>query len=416
MRDDLLPAGVRERALALAAENRLPAYLYDLPALGERAGQIRAALAGAGVEFLYAAKANPDPELLRVLAPLTDGIEVASGGELEHVMDALPGVKVAFGGPGKTDRELMTAIQRGVWRIHVESLRELNRVIALAGPRPVDVLLRANLPFGVTGAALSMSGPFGMDEEALAVAARTARDAVAAGSGVRVRGIHVHLASGLDAEQKLTLDKRVLAWALWWSRDKLPGLKTPEVNLGGGMTVDYGDPDQHFDWDTYAKGLGELAELAGKDAVVLRVEPGRAVSVHAGYYVSDVLDLKYTRGRAYAIARGGTHHLRTPATKGHSQPMVTLPGPNRTGEPMDDDHVTVVGQLCTPKDQLATGVTVRDLRVGDLLVFRMAGAYAWNISHHDFLMHPHPAFAYIRLQAVQTGRAGQQPKAISQTL
>ncbi|GAB6902877.1 type III PLP-dependent enzyme domain-containing protein [Kineosporia succinea] len=391
MRDDVLPVAVQTRALALAAENQLPAYLYDLPALRAQATQIRDALAGAGVEFLYAAKANPDPELLRVIAPLTDGIEVASGGELEHVTDALPGARVAFGGPGKTDRELMTAIRRGVWRLHVESLRELNRVIALAGRRPVDVLLRANLPFGVTGAALNMSGPFGMDEEALAVAARTARDAAAAGSGVRVRGVHVHLASGLDAEQKLTLDRRVLAWALWWMGEHLPGLESPEVNLGGGMTVDYAEPGHHFDWESYAKGLAELSD----GSCVLRVEPGRSVSVHAGYYVSDVLDLKHTRGQAYAIARGGTHHLRTPATKGHSQPFVALAGPGRTGEPLDNDELTVVGQLCTPKDQLATGVPVRDLRIGDVLVFRMAGAYAWNISHHDFLMHPHPTFAYL---------------------
>ncbi|GLY18339.1 alanine racemase [Kineosporia rhizophila] len=402
MRDNVLPAAVRERALALAAENRLPAYLYDLPALQMQARQIREALAGAGVEFLYAAKANPDPQLLRVLAPLTDGIEVASGGELEHVMDTLPGARVAFGGPGKTDRELVSAIRRGVWRLHVESLRELNRVIALAGRRPVDVLLRANLPFGVDGAALSMSGPFGMDEESLAEAARTARDAGAAGSGVRVRGIHVHLASGLDAEQKLALDKRVLAWALWWLRDRLPGLSAPEVNLGGGMSVDYTAPGHHFDWLVYAKGLAEVTQTAGRDAVVLRVEPGRAVSVHAGYYVSDVLDLKYTRGQAYAIARGGTHHLRTPATKGHSQPVVALPGPQRTGEPVNDDALTVVGQLCTPKDQLAAGVAVRDLRIGDVLVFRMAGAYAWNISHHDFLMHPHPVFDYLSASSEQS--------------
>ncbi|GLY31768.1 alanine racemase [Kineosporia sp. NBRC 101731] len=391
MRDDVLPEAVRERALALAAENQLPAYLYDLAALRSQAAAIRDALAGAGVEFLYAAKANPDPALLRVIAPLTDGIEVASGGELEHVMDAAPGARVAFGGPGKTDRELMAAIGRGVWRLHVESVRELNRVIALAGRRPVDVLLRANLPFGVSGAALTMSGPFGMDEETLAVAARTARDAAAAGSGVRVRGLHVHLASGLDAGQKLALDGRVLAWARCWLEQYLPGRESPEINLGGGMTVDYAEPGRHFDWQAYAKGLAEL----DRGPAVLRVEPGRSVSVHAGYYVSDVLDLKYTRGQAYAIARGGTHHLRTPAAKGHSQPLVALPGPGRSGEPLNDDEVTVVGQLCTPKDQLAAGVPVQDLRIGDLLVFRMAGAYAWNISHHDFLMHPHPTFAYL---------------------
>jgi diaminopimelate decarboxylase len=60
--------------------------------------------------------------------------------------------------------------------------------------------------------------------------------------------------------------------------------------------------------------------------------------------------------------------------------------------------VTIAGQLCTPKDVLARRVRVgrlRALRVGDLVAFGLAGAYAWNISHHGFLMHPPPAFHYL---------------------
>lgn len=59
------------------------------------------------------------------------------------------------------------------------------------------------------------------------------------------------------------------------------------------------------------------------------------------------------------------------------------------GEP-----ITIVGQLCTPKDILARKVPTR-LEVGDVVEFTMAGAYAWNISHHDFLMHPKPGFHYL---------------------
>jgi diaminopimelate decarboxylase len=57
--------------------------------------------------------------------------------------------------------------------------------------------------------------------------------------------------------------------------------------------------------------------------------------------------------------------------------------------------VTITGQLCTPKDVLARRVTVKRLRAGDVVAFGMAGAYAWNISHHGFLMHPPPAFHYL---------------------
>ena len=99
------------------------------------------------------------------------------------------------------------------------------------------------------------------------------------------------------------------------------------------------------------------------------------------------------------MLRGGTHHLRTPAAKQHDQPFRYCPSTaGRTagrarkfaGEP-----VTLVGQLCTPKDVLATRVPVTRLRAGDRVAFAMAGAYAWNISHHDFLMHPPPGFHHV---------------------
>ena len=57
--------------------------------------------------------------------------------------------------------------------------------------------------------------------------------------------------------------------------------------------------------------------------------------------------------------------------------------------------VTLAGQLCTPKDVLARAGPGARLRAGDRVVFAMAGAYAWNISHHDFLMHPRPGFHYL---------------------
>jgi len=50
----------------------------------------------------------------------------------------------------------------------------------------------------------------------------------------------------------------------------------------------------------------------------------------------------------------------------------------------------VVGQLCTPKDILSRGKKLGEVRVGDLLVLPLAGAYGYNISHADFLCHPRP--------------------------
>jgi diaminopimelate decarboxylase len=58
-------------------------------------------------------------------------------------------------------------------------------------------------------------------------------------------------------------------------------------------------------------------------------------------------------------------------------------------------RVTLAGELCTPNDILARDAPCTCLRVGDIVLFRYAGAYGWDISHHDFLSHPHPEFIYL---------------------
>ncbi|WP_219471938.1 type III PLP-dependent enzyme [Nonomuraea rhizosphaerae] len=349
---------VREAAPRLG---EVPAYVYDLPALDDHVARVRRALPG--VELYYAVKANPDAELLRVLAGHVDGFEVSSAGEHAHVSALFPDRPLALGGPGKTDAELRLPCHR----LHVESPNELRRLLATG--RAADVLLRLSPDLPVEGAALTMSGPFGMDEEGV-------RECLPLfGERVRLRGTHTHLASGLEAPQLLRLARTLL------------DTEHDEVNLGGGMAVSYTSPEDRFDWRAYGIGLGALR----REGQRVRVEPGRALTAYCGFYVTRVVDVRRVRGEAYAIVLGGTHHLRTPVTKGHDQPFEVLP----TGDgPAVEGAVTMVGQLCTPKDVFARNIATK-VRVGDTVVFAMAGAYAWNISHHDFLMHPKPGFHYL---------------------
>ncbi|MBQ1051152.1 alanine racemase [Micromonospora sp. C51] len=358
-----------------------PTYVYDLAALATHAAAVRAALPER-VELLYAVKANPDPGMLRTLAATVDGFEAASRGELRHLAGVLPGRRVAaFAGPGKTDADLSAALAADVHRVHVESAAELHRLAALAraAGRTVDVLLRVNLPVATPGAVLVMGGqasPFGMEP---AEAVRLAADPP---DGVRVRGVHAHLASGLDAATAAGVAREVTDWAV-------RQVRAEEVNVGGGMAVDYRRPEHRFDWPSYGRLLGEVLEAY--PTVRLRIEPGRAVAVYCGSYLTEVIDVKRSQGRWFVIVAGGTHHLRTPAAKGHSQPFVVV-SRDGAGPRTDGGPVTVVGQLCTPKDVLARDADSGPMAVGDLLVFGMSGAYAWNISHRDFLMHDPPDF------------------------
>jgi len=112
-----------------------------------------------------------------------------------------------------------------------------------------------------------------------------------------------------------------------------------------------------------------------------------------------VLDVKRNHGTAWALVRGGNHHFRLPSSWQHSHPFSVLPverwDSTAPRPSVTDDRVTVAGELCSPKDVLARDVPVSSLRAGDILVFELAGAYGWDISHHDFLSHPHPEHVFL---------------------
>ncbi|MFJ8630618.1 type III PLP-dependent enzyme [Streptomyces sp. NPDC093568] len=396
---------VRDRVLSLLS-GELPAYVYDLADLRAHAAAVRAALPER-VELYYAAKANPEPEILTALGPYVDGYEVSSGGELAHVAKAVPGRPLAFGGPGKTPDEVTAALEAGTERFHVESEHELRMLAELArraAPgRRVAVLPRVNLPVAdgsLASSSLAMGGrptPFGMDPARAEPVLRQLADG--AYPQLELRGVHAHLASGLQAAEQVAVAESVVSWAT--------GLGVPlrEVNVGGGMHVDYGDPEARFDWAAYGAGLARLTER--HPDLTLRIEPGRALTAYCGWYATEVLDVKPSHGEVFAVVRGGTHHLRTPATKGHDQPCAVLPveawpypwprPAAGTGALADgaSGRVTLAGQLCTPKDVLSRRVPAAGLRAGDRVAFALAGAYAWNISHHDFLMHPRPGFHFL---------------------
>ncbi|MER7581458.1 type III PLP-dependent enzyme [Kitasatospora sp. NPDC097691] len=394
---------VRSHVAALASDE-LPAYVYDLAALREHAAAVRAALPER-VELYYAAKANPEAPLLTALRDAVDGYEVSSGGELAHVRAAVPDAPLAFGGPGKTPAEIAAAVAAGVHRWHVESEQELHRLAAVLAERPgavVDVLLRVNLAVTtdvLDAVPLAMGGrptPFGLDPEQAEECVRLLTDGGPLGRRLRLRGVHAHLASGLDAAEQLSVASQIVAWSA--SLAERHGFPLDEVNIGGGMAVDYEDPAARFDWKAFGEGLAEL--LGAHPALTLRIEPGRALTAHCGWYATEVLDVKRSHGEDFAVVRGGTHHLRTPVTRGHSQPFAVLPvdlWPHPWPRPaVTAGRATLAGQLCTPKDVLARAAEdAAGLRAADRVLFAMAGAYAWNISHHEFLMHPRPGFHYL---------------------
>lgn len=377
-----------------ARQDPLALFVYDLDALRQHVSQVMAALPP-GVELYYAIKANSEAPMLAAIAPLVDGLEISSGGEIERVAACPTRKPFVFSGPGKLDSDLRAALRQGVEAIHVESLNEIARLqrLAEAAQQVQAVFIRVNpeLP-GSLSSKLAMAGaatPFGIDESALAEAVALVDGA----SHLRLKGFHVHALSHqlLEARHEQLLDLLLERWQQWRALSADPAAIS-HLNVGGGIGVNYLGSEQ-FDWQRLCKYLGQrLAAMA--DAPTVRFEPGRFMAAFCGYYVVQVLDIKSSHGKHFLVCRGGTHQFRLPSAQGHDHPMLHLPVGGE-GEATGFQSWTVVGQLCTPKDVFSRHCPLAGVRVGDLLVMPLAGAYGYNISHADFLCHPRPAQLFV---------------------
>lgn len=385
-------------------DDPLCAYLYDLDSLKNRIENMVSVLPN-NVALFYAAKANPMPEILATLAPYITGFEAASGGELCHLAEQNIRKPLIFGGPGKLNSELKTALELGVDAIHVESITELKRLEVLTHTLGVvaPIYLRMNIDIGnITLSKLAMGGkptPFGLDEEDLDNALSIIKKA----ERLSLKGFHFHLMSHqLEAGRHIALIKRYFDMVKQWQA--LYQLEGLSINVGGGMGINYIDPGKDFDWPYFCDRLNQLIIQEGMETTQLRFECGRFISASCGYYAMEVIDIKKNFGEYFAICRGGTHHFRTPAAQSHNHPFVVIPKQRATNNILTtsdiqniclkNQAVSIVGQLCTPKDVLARQQLVEQLQIGDYIVFTLAGAYAWNISHQAFLMHPAPKFYF----------------------
>jgi len=374
-----LHSGPPERVVRAIQQRPRPvcAYIYDRQVLARQARAVRAAIPATAL-LAYAMKANGHPDLLAALATEVDAFEVASGGELDAAVRA-GARELYFAGPAKTDDELRKAVAAEAI-VNVESLHELRRLAWME--EPVRVALRVNRAHAALPAQIKMTGlptAFGIAEDRLGAALAD----LAAAPHLHFVGFHLHAVSNnLDAAAHAAFVADAAAWSAAVA-DHFR-VRVAQLNVGGGFGVDYTGP-RRFD-------LSQLSAVAGD--VPLVFEPGRFIAAPAGWYAAEVVDVKQTHGRWFAVVRGGPHHFRLPASWGYSNPFTVLPmddWPYPFERPaVHDARIDVAGELCNPRDVLSRDEPVERVRAGDVLVFANTGAYGWEVAHRDFLAHPYP--------------------------
>jgi diaminopimelate decarboxylase len=373
-----------------------PFYAYDRTVISAQVEKLRTSLPP-GIQLHYAMKANPMPEVVQYLAGITDGLDVASAGELRVALETgiEPGC-ISFAGPGKSDADLRAAVASGVI-INMESTREMQRIAALArtsGSRP-RVAIRVNPDFELKAAGMKMGSgpkPFGVDAESVPAMLETLGTLP-----LDFMGFHIFSGSQNLRDQAI-VEAQTKTFDLAFRLAQAAPSPVRWLNIGGGLGVPYFPGEQRLDLTPIADNLTSLLRTARKqlpDAEIV-MELGRYLTAEAGIYVCEVVDKKVSRGETFLITNGGLHHHL--AASGNFGQVIRKNYPLCLGNRVtaeDMELVNVVGPLCTPLDLLGNKVALPPAEPGDLIVIFQSGAYGFTASPRDFLSHPHPEEVFL---------------------
>ena len=390
--DDCLQIGGRPLTRLAAEVGRTPFYAYDRSQLTQRVELLRRTFPR-DAHLHYAIKANPMPEVVRHLGVLTDGLDVASAGELEIALaSGVAPRTISFAGPGKGIEELRAAVLAGV-TVNLESETEMQRLAALGrelGRRPYAAV-RVNPDFELKTSGMKMSGgpkQFGVDAERVP-------QMLAELGRLPLQFVGFHIFSGsqnLRADAICDAQRKSVALAIELARHAPAPVQL--LNIGGGLGVPYFAGETALDLEPIAanlRTLGEEVRVALPQAELV-LELGRYLTAEAGIYVCRVIDRKLSRGQVFLITDGGLHqHL---AASGNFGQVIRKNYPVLVGNRVrgtEREVVSVVGPLCTPLDLLADRMEMAHADVGDLIVVLQSGAYGLTASPLRFLGHPAPA-------------------------
>lgn len=349
-----------------------PFYFYDMDLLRETlATALREASKHKGFCVHYAIKANFNPRILETVREQGIGADCVSGGEVTAALNAgIPAEKIVFAGVGKTDKEIMLALEAGIFCFNIESIPEIEAIDRLAAQkgRMAQIAIRVNPNVGAHTHANITTGlaenKFGINYEQL----DEVLDFIATCKNVKLIGLHFHIGSQiLVMDDFVALCNRVNELQLQL-RDKR-GLVLPHINVGGGLGIRYDAPDEYDIPDfalyfaTYAKYL-HLFE--GQN---LHFELGRSLVGQCGSLITRVTYVKHGTCKQFAIVDAGMNDLVRPAMYGAYHKIENITS-DRPCESYD-----VVGPVCESSDVFCKDVELPATQRGDIIAIRSAGAY-----------------------------------------
>lgn len=348
-----------------------PFYYYDCDLLRETLQAINKELKKYENFIVhYAIKANANAKVLKVIQQTGMGADCVSGGEIQRCLDCgFPADKIVYAGVGKSDWEINLGLDHDIFCFNVESVAELEVINELAAKKgkTANVCFRINPD---VGAHTHEKITTGLAENKFGIAMQDMLPTILAASkmeNIHFIGLHFHIGSQL---LEMT-DFRHLCSRINEIQDGLEqeNIKIKNINVGGGLGIDYDNPDNHPipDFKSYFYTFARYLKL--REGQKLHFELGRAVVGQMGSLITRTLYVKQGTAKQFAIVDAGMTDLIRPALYQASHKIENLSSDGAL-------HVyDVVGPICESSDVFAKGIKLNTVHRGDLIAMRSAGAY-----------------------------------------
>lgn len=352
-------------------EVQTPFYYYDIELLEDTLNNINDCTKGLPFYVHYAVKANANDHILRTINTAGLGIDCVSGGEVAAAINAgFDSKKIVFAGVGKTDREISLALDANILCFNVESIPELEAIDELAQQKGkiADVAFRINPNVDAHTHKYITTGlsenKFGINLEQLPDVLKLASTL----KNINVVGLHFHIGSQITILEpfKVLCDK---INALQKEVNEM-GFKLKIINVGGGLGVDYENPDKNPipDFKSYFDIFKN--NLILQEGQEVHFELGRAIVAQCGSLITQVTYVKKGTAKQFVITDAGMTDLIRPALYQAHHNIENITATTETTEIYD-----VVGPICESSDCFGENETLPTTKRGDLLALRTAGAY-----------------------------------------
>ncbi|MDO9339391.1 MAG: diaminopimelate decarboxylase [Bacteroidales bacterium] len=345
-----------------------PFYYYDLDVLRSTLDVVKKESENSGYKVHYAVKANSNPRILKIISSYGFGADCVSWNEIAAAITAgFSPSEIVFAGVGKTDKDIEAALKVDIFCFNCESIPEIEVIDQLASKqkKTARIALRIN-PY--IEAHTHKYITTGIEESKFGINTWELEEVIKRLSSlknIRLIGMHFHIGSQITRMSVFkSLCARINELQEWFiSRS----IDLEIINVGGGLGIDYEDPDKDPRFQEYFSLLNEFIELRPRQK--LHLEPGRSITGQCGSLISKVLFIKNGSNTIFAIIDAGMTDLIRPALYQAHHKIENLSSEGNL------HRYDVVGPICESSDTFARYIELPETRRGDIIAIRSAGAY-----------------------------------------